>query len=62
MQKVNRREMDLTSGSIFKKLFIYALPFMFTNLLQILFNATDIAIVGIMVSDDADKKIDQQAR
>ena len=53
MQKVNRREMDLTSGSIFKKLFIYALPFMFTNLLQILFNATDIAIVGIMVSDDA---------
>ena len=26
---------------------------MFTNILQILFNATDIAVVGIMVNDDA---------
>lgn len=48
-----RQEMDLTTGSVFKKLFIYAVPFMFTNILQILFNATDIAVVGIMVNDDA---------
>ncbi len=53
MQNVKNREMDLTTGSIFKKLFIYALPFMFTNVLQIIFNATDIAVVGIMVGDDA---------
>lgn len=52
-QRIKRREMDLTTGSIFKKLFIYAVPFMFTNILQILFNATDIAVVGIMVNDDA---------
>lgn len=52
-KSVKNREMDLTSGSVFKKLFIYAVPFMFTNILQILFNATDIAVVGIMVSDDA---------
>lgn len=47
------REMDLTNGSIFKKLIIYAIPFIFTNILQILFNAADIAIVGIFVNDDA---------
>ena len=47
------REMDLTNGSIFKKLIIYAIPFIFTNILQILFNAADIAVVGIFVNDDA---------
>ncbi len=47
------REMDLTSGSIFRKLIIYAIPFIFTNILQILFNAADIAVVGIFVDDDA---------
>lgn len=46
-------EMDLTSGSIFRKLLIYAIPFIFTNILQILFNAADIAVVGIFVNDDA---------
>ena len=48
-----RAEMDLTTGSIFKKLFIYAVPFIFTNILQILFNAADVAVVGIFVGDDA---------
>ena len=47
------REMDLTSGSTFKKLIIYAIPFILSNILQILFSATDIAVVGIMVNDDA---------
>ncbi len=47
------REMDLTSGPIFKKLIIYAIPFIFSNILQIMFNATDIAVLGMMVSDDA---------
>jgi putative MATE family efflux protein len=45
--------MDLTNGSIFKKLVIYAIPFIFTNILQILFNAADIAVVGVFVNDDA---------
>lgn len=52
------KEMDLTSGSIFKKLFIYALPFIFTNILQILFSATDIAVLGIMLDESiADKAV-----
>ena len=48
-----RAEMDLTTGSIFKKLFIYAVPFIFTNILQILFNAADVTVIGIFVGDDA---------
>ncbi len=47
------KEMDLTKGSIFSKLFIFAVPFIFTNILQILFNAADVAIVGIFAGDDA---------
>ena len=46
-------EMDLTRGSIFKKLIVFALPLIFTNVLQLLFNATDIAVHGIMVNDKA---------
>ncbi len=46
-------EIDLTRGSIFKKLLVFALPLIFTNVLQLLFNATDIAILGIMVNDKA---------
>lgn len=47
------KEMDLTSGPILKKLTIYAIPFIFTNILQIFFSATDIAVLGIMVNDNA---------
>ncbi len=44
-------EMDMTSGPIFKKLVIYALPLIFTNLLQMLFNAADVAVLGIFATD-----------
>ena len=46
-------EIDLTHGAIFKKLIVFTLPLIFTNVLQLLFNATDIAILGIMVNDKA---------
>lgn len=39
--------MDLTVGSIFKKLIIFALPLMATNILQLLFNVADVAVLGI---------------
>lgn len=39
-------EMDLCTGSLFKKIFIYSVPLMFTNILQVLFNMSDIAVVG----------------
>lgn len=48
-----RREKDLTNGPMFKSLFFYALPFVFANVLQVLFNTADIAVLGIFVGDNA---------
>lgn len=45
-------EMDMTSGPILKKLIIFALPLVATNVLQLLFNAADIVVLGRFVGDD----------
>ncbi len=45
-------EMDMTSGPILKKLIIFALPLVATNVLQLLFNAADIMVLGLFVGDD----------
>lgn len=37
---------DLTSGSLFKGILFYGIPLIFSNLLQVLFNISDIAVVG----------------
>lgn len=50
---VSKHEMNLTQGKILKKLLIFAAPLVFTNILQLLFNATDIAVLGILVDDKA---------
>ena len=39
-------EMDMTKGSLVKKIFIFSVPLVITNILQILFNMTDAAVVG----------------
>lgn len=38
--------MDLTTGSISKKLFRFSIPLVLTNIMQVLFNMTDLAVVG----------------
>lgn len=39
-------EMDMTDGPILKKVIMFALPLMFSGILQLLFNAADIIVVG----------------
>ncbi len=51
--KQKRAEMNLCEGSIPKKMILFALPLMATNVLQLLFNAADIAVLGQFVGDDA---------
>lgn len=46
-------EMNMCEGKILGKLIVYALPLVFTNVLQLLFNAADVAVLGIFVNDDA---------
>ncbi|MBQ8427344.1 MAG: MATE family efflux transporter [Clostridia bacterium] len=50
---VKTREIDMTKGPILKNLLICAIPLIIMNILQLLFNAADIAIVGIFRGDDA---------
>ena len=41
-----RKPLNLTEGSLFKKILIFSLPLVLSNLLQVLFNMSDIAVVG----------------
>lgn len=43
--------MDLTSGSLFKKMARFSVPLIFTHWLQIAFNFADVIVVGKLVSD-----------
>ena len=53
----NRRhasyEMDMTEGSLWKKIILYALPLMATGILQLLFNAADIIVVGRFAGNES---------
>lgn len=46
-------EMDMCSGSILKKMLLFALPLMLSSILQLLFNAADIVVVGKFAGDNA---------
>ena len=42
----DRFQMDLCSGSVYKKVILFSIPLILTNLLQILFHTTDLIVVG----------------
>lgn len=44
---------DLTTGTIVDKVLMFAIPLMLTSMLQQLFNATDVAVVGKFSSSEA---------
>ena len=46
-------QMDMCSGSILKKMLMFAVPLMFSSILQLLFNAADIVVVGQFAGDNA---------
>lgn len=46
------RELDLTKGSIFKELIIFALPILGINILQLLFNTADTVVLGRFASPE----------
>ena len=43
---MNQDLKDLTHGSLWKKILVFSLPLMLSNVLQILFNMSDVAVVG----------------
>lgn len=46
-------EMDMCSGSILKKMLLFAMPLMLSSILQLLFNAADIVVVGKFAGDNS---------
>lgn len=42
----NKHSIDMTNGNLAKKLLIFAIPLMLSNVLQLLYNACDIIVIG----------------
>ena len=45
--------MDMTTGSLWKKIMLFSVPLMFSQVLQVLFNMADVAVVGKFSSAEA---------
>lgn len=52
-KKSKRYEMDMCNGPILKKILIFSFPLICSGILQLLFNAIDIIVVGQYVGDNA---------
>ncbi len=48
-----KNHIDMTQGPFLKKVLVFAVPLMFTGLLQLLYNSADIAVVGRFVGKEA---------
>ena len=52
--KENKKyEMDMCNGPILKKMLLFAVPLMFSSILQLLFNAVDVVVVGRFAGDNS---------
>ena len=51
--KTSKYEIDMCNGSIMDKLISFSLPLMFSSILQLMFNAVDIIVVGRFSSSQA---------
>ncbi|MCM1426435.1 MAG: MATE family efflux transporter [Eubacterium sp.] len=52
-EKTKKYEMDMCSGSILGKILLFSLPLMCSSILQLLFNAADIIVVGRFAGDNS---------
>ena len=50
---MTKHTMDLTTGSVTKKLMLFTLPILASNLLQHFYNAADTVVVGKFANDTA---------
>lgn len=46
-------EIDMCNGPILKKMLLFAIPLMFSSVLQIMFNAVDVIVVGRFAGDNS---------
>lgn len=50
---MQEKKQDLTTGSLWKQILLFSIPLMISNVLQVLFNMADIAVVGRFVGAEA---------
>ena len=53
MKQKKNYEMDMCSGPILKKMLLFAIPLMCSSILQLLFNAADVVVVGRFAGDNS---------
>ncbi len=53
MTASRKRSLNMTEGKLFGKILLFVLPLMATNLLQMLYNAADMIVVGLSSEPDA---------
>jgi len=51
--KSKKYEIDMCSGGILKKMLLFAVPLMLSSILQLLFNAADVVVVGKFAGDNS---------
>ena len=47
-KRQKKYEIDMVHGPLAKKILLFAIPLMLSSMLQLLFNAADIIVVGIL--------------
>lgn len=53
MSRVKSKEIDLVNGNMLKKIILFAIPVMLSGVLQLMFNACDLMVVGKFGGDDS---------
>ncbi len=53
VKKTNKYEIDMCNGPLFSKIMVFSLPLMLSGILQLLFNAADIVVVGRFAGSEA---------
>ena len=51
--KANKYEMDMCNGPLFSKIVVFSIPLMLSGMLQLMFNAADIVVVGRFAGNEA---------
>ena len=48
-----KKEMDMLSGNLLKKIILFTIPVILSSILQLLYNAVDLAVVGQFCGDQS---------
>ena len=58
----SQQKITLTSGSLGRNILLFSIPLMLSNVLQVLFNMSDIAVVGQFAGSHALGSVELQRR